>query len=128
MIEQLKEKVTHQIKETEEANKCATEFEKSFRSTENQLRSANTHVAQLLEETEAQCAVLRIKDSEIDTQRRLQASHGKLIDDLSKAIRVSKDNESAMAIKEKETRLMLEMQMEQAKELEARLEQALMRW
>jgi len=127
-ILELKNALASQTSQTEECEKKLIGLQKTFDKSENMLKSANSQIAQLLEETDAQCSVLKIKDSELDHLKRQQVHSGKVIEDISKQLRISKENDAARAVKEQESQIAIEMQSEQCKELEVRLEQAIMRW
>jgi serine/threonine protein kinase len=127
-ISEIKEALAQQVRNAEVAEIKLKELEIARDRSESLLKSANNQIAQLLEETEAQCSVLKVKDAELHSSKQQIVHCGKLIDDLSKQLRISKDNEAALSMKDQESLLTIEMQSEQSKELEARLEQAIMRW
>lgn len=79
---------------------------------------------------EAEIHIDAIKKKEAEAERLMVAdlcSKG-MIDELTRTIKGAKDKAADSVQREGETALLLEMQTEQNQELEARLEQTLMRW
>ena len=85
-------------------------------------------MSQLEQQKEISAQAIAEKDKTLTSLRKFNKKSNDIIEELSKTIHASKESEAASIEKEKEARLMLEMHEEQSKELESRLEQALMRW
>ena len=68
------------------------------------------------------------KDAEIVHMHSVHEKSNALIEELTHSVRVTREIQDASVKKERESSLQLALQMENGQELEARLEQTLMRW
>ena len=127
-LSSVSESLEAQQQRADSAERTLASLQQQVSALSEELVDSKQIVGQLEKDNKSLSQSIIDKDEKIKSLRRFNDKSNAIVEELSRSIQKARDAEATALVKEREARLTMEMGEEQAKELEVRLEQALMRW